>query len=60
MAVDPTQALNRFILENNIQTVDADQIYKFDGKDYQAFLQSKPWAKEYVWFSSCCDLPLLR
>lgn len=48
MAVDPTQALNRFILENNIQTVDADQIYKFDGANYQAFLQSKPWAKEYV------------
>lgn len=50
MAGDPTQALNRFILENNIQTVDADQIFKFDGSQYQAFLQAKPWAKDPHYF----------
>jgi len=52
MALDPTAALNRFILENNIQTVDADQIYKFDGANYQAFLQSKPWAKDPHYFKA--------
>lgn len=40
-------ALKRFELENNIQTVEADQIYKYDAAKHQAVLQAKPWAKEY-------------
>lgn len=45
-----TQALNRFLLENNIQTVDpaVDNIYKFDAAQYQKILQDKPWTREYV------------
>lgn len=44
-------ALKRFELENNIQTVaDNDQIYKYDAAKHQAFLQSKPWTKDPHYF----------
>lgn len=46
--MDSGAALKRFELANNIQTVDPDQIYKYDAANHQAFLQAKPWAKEYV------------
>jgi len=45
-----SDALKRFELENNIQTVDSDQIYKYDAAKHQSFLQSKPWAKDPHYF----------
>lgn len=41
-------ALKTFELENNIQTIDHDQLFKYDPQQYQQFLQSKPWSKEYL------------
>lgn len=46
MAASAEQALNRFILENNIQNVDDDKIYKYDNAAYQAMLSAKPWTKD--------------
>jgi len=43
-------ALKRFELENNIQAVDSDQIYKYDAAKHQAILQSKPWTKDPHYF----------
>jgi len=37
-------------LENNIQPIEADQIYKYDAAKHQAILQAKPWTKDPHYF----------
>mmetsp|Transcript_20539 Transcript_20539/g.28821 ORF Transcript_20539/g.28821 Transcript_20539/m.28821 type:complete len:335 (-) Transcript_20539:73-1077(-) len=39
-------ARKRFEAENKIENVDADQLYKWDNSNYQAFLSTRPWAKD--------------
>lgn len=39
-------ARKRFEAENKIENVDADQLYKWDNTNYQAFLSTRPWAKD--------------
>jgi len=43
-------ALKRFEIENNIQSIDTDSLFKYDQQQYQAFLNSKPWAKDPHYF----------
>ncbi|KAF2073850.1 hypothetical protein CYY_004846 [Polysphondylium violaceum] len=43
-------ALKRFEVENNIQSIDTDSLFKYDQAQYQAFLNSKPWAKDPHYF----------
>ncbi|KAN0015038.1 hypothetical protein ACTFIV_003980 [Dictyostelium citrinum] len=43
-------ALKTFELENNIQTIDHDQLFKYDPQQYQQFLQTKPWSKDPHYF----------
>ncbi len=44
------EAKNAFF-GNKIEVVDPDSLYKVtDPKAYQAFLQSRPWTKEYVYW----------
>jgi len=37
---------SKFEKDNKIETMDMDQIYKYDNKKYQDFLASKPWLKD--------------
>lgn len=37
-------------MENNIQPIEADQIYKYDAAKHQAILQAKPWTKDPHYF----------
>jgi len=39
-------ARRKFEAENKIESIDADQLYKYDNKQYQAFLATKPWTKD--------------
>lgn len=39
-------AQRRFEAENNVQSVDADSIYSFDGDAQKKLREQKPWAKE--------------
>jgi len=48
--MDSGPALKRFEMENNIQMVDPDKIYKYDAASHQAFLQAKPWTKDPHYF----------
>ncbi|KYQ96683.1 Mov34/MPN/PAD-1 family protein [Tieghemostelium lacteum] len=43
-------ALKRFEVENNIKEVDPDSIFKFDKKEYNQFLNTRPWAKDPHYF----------
>ncbi|GAM27607.1 hypothetical protein SAMD00019534_107830 [Acytostelium subglobosum LB1] len=45
-------ALKRFEIENNIQSVDRDSIFKYDQTQYNDFLKSKPWAKDPHYFKT--------
>lgn len=39
-------AQKRWELENNVQTVDPDLIYKYDEEKHEATVRDKPWAKD--------------
>jgi hypothetical protein len=43
-----SDAQKRWELENNVQTVDPDLIYKYDEEKHEATVRDKPWSKEYV------------
>jgi len=36
----------RFEVENKIESISGDQLYKWDNEKYQSFLNSKPWMKD--------------
>ncbi len=40
-------AQKRWELENNVQAVDPDLIYKYEEEKHEATVREKPWAKEY-------------
>jgi len=48
--MDSASALKRFQVENNVQTVDPDQIYKYDAASHQSYLQTRPWTKDPHYF----------
>ncbi|EGC31350.1 Mov34/MPN/PAD-1 family protein [Dictyostelium purpureum] len=50
MSKGSADALKRFELENNVQTIDHDSLFKYDAQQYQQFLSSKPWAKDPHYF----------
>jgi len=37
------EAQKKFEQENKIESIDGDELYKFDNKKYQEFLSSRPW-----------------
>lgn len=43
-------ARKKFEADNKIESIDADQLYKYDNKKYQEFLSTKPWAKDPHYF----------
>lgn len=44
------EALKRFEMENNIQTLDPDQIYKYDEAKHQQEVSKQPWQKDPQYF----------
>jgi len=40
------EARRKFENENKIESISGDQLYKWDNEKYQAFLATKPWAKD--------------
>lgn len=36
----------KFDTENKIESIEGDQLFKYDNKKYQEFLSSKPWTKD--------------
>eukprot|EP01111_Echinosteliopsis_oligospora_P013855 TRINITY_DN507_c0_g1_i1.p1 TRINITY_DN507_c0_g1~~TRINITY_DN507_c0_g1_i1.p1 ORF type:complete len:332 (-),score=101.13 TRINITY_DN507_c0_g1_i1:80-1075(-) len=47
-----TEALKRFELENNIQAVNSDAIYKYDAVEYNKLIQTKPWTSTPHYFKA--------
>jgi len=47
------EARKRWELENKIESIDADKLFKYDNKQYQAFLSTKPWTKDVHHFKKC-------
>jgi len=39
-------ARKKFENDNKIESMDSDQLYKYDNKKYQEFLSTKPWVKD--------------
>jgi len=39
-------ARKKFESDNKIESIDSDQLYKYDNKKYQEFLSTKPWTKD--------------
>ncbi len=48
-AKNQEDARKKFEGDNKIESISGDQLYKWDNDKYQAFLASRPWAKEYVY-----------
>lgn len=49
----------RWELENNVQNVSTDALYKYDAAEQQAIQAQKPWTKDPHFFKQCV-LPLPR
>ena len=47
-------ALKTWMLENQIEYIEMDQIFKHDAQQVQAQIQTSPWKKEFVCFCCCC------
>jgi COP9 signalosome complex subunit 5 len=45
-----SDAQKRWELENNVQTVDPDLIYKYDEEKHEATVRDKPWSKDPKFF----------
>jgi len=39
-------AKKKFESDNKIESIEADQLYKYDNKKYQEFLSTRPWTKD--------------
>ena len=46
-------ALKQFEVENKIEVVDPDSIYKYDHQYDQMIRQQKPWKKDFHYFKKC-------